>query len=149
MLWPLYSNTSETSSSNKVSQDQRLLTLSLPLFPLSDSLAYSFFLLNSPFRSVRTSSLPFCLSGYLAARITLAFLLALFAPTIFSFVSHHSLLNLTYFPHLLVMVLNVNHLPNNCRYPPDMQESKQRENVTPGSINHYSDNQANCCSNGL
>lgn len=30
-----------------------------------------------------------------------------------------SIHHIAYFPHLLVIVLNVHHLPNNCRYPPD------------------------------
>lgn len=56
--------------------------------------------------------------------------------------------HITYFPHLLVTVLNVNHLPNNYRYPPDTY-GELAEGKLPGSINHHWDNQANCCSNGF
>ena len=41
-----------------------------------------------------------------------------------AFLSTHYI---TYFPHLLVMVLNINHVPNTCTYLPDTMESKQRE----------------------
>lgn len=140
----------------EVSQDQRLLTLSLPLYPLSLTRSLTHFSMELTLGSTCTCRLPCCPSRYLPCIFLLPSLspyynLSLFfrhfhqLPLIPFLSTHH----ITYFPHLLVTVLNVNHLPNNCRYPPDMQESQQRENPTPGSINHHSDNQANCRSNGF
>ena len=121
----------------EVIQDQLLLTLSLPIFS-SLSVPLTHFSLTT----LRWNAyVPVCLHVWLSVSLP-AFLLSFF------FCSHHCLLStfylsffhiistnfphvpflstlhVTLFPHLLVMALNVTHPPNNCRYRPDMQESK-------------------------
>lgn len=78
-------------------------------------------LLSFPFRYLSVHIIPlslhscllFCSHHCLFSTISIFSIISIHFP----FLSTH---HISYFPHLLVIVLYVNHLPNNCRYSPDM-----------------------------
>lgn len=123
----------------EVIQDQLLLTLSLPLLSTA-SVPLTHFSTEITLRW--NAYVPVCLYVWLSVSLP-AFLLSFFfflltplssfyiLSLLFPYNFHQlplvpflSTLHVTLFPHLLVMALNVTHPPNNCRYPPDAQESK-------------------------
>lgn len=82
----------------EVSQDQRLLTLSLPLF-LSLSLSLIHFSVELALRSVYTGCLPFCLSRYFVVHIMLTCLCSCLL-----FCSHHCLFSTIYLSFSIISI---------------------------------------------